>query len=330
MHDAESFQDDRTDAPDAMAAVWHARLREPSVTPEEREAFACWLAADPSHGDAFARTGRLWRHLEMPAAVVQRASEDRSPPELPSPQSRRRWGVGLAAALVAFGVFAAWSLGWGDMAIARLRADYVTAIGARSEIVLGDGSHVVLDSDSAIAVHLSPQERRVTLLRGRVRFDVRRTDGRPFRVATPSGIVTVAGTVFDVRLSGASALVSLERGRVEMRTGAQPAAAPTVLAPGQEARLGPTGISAPTRFDRTEQNAWLKDQIVFHDAPLSSVVAELDRYYPGRILIANNALASRKLSGAFSTRMPVRAMEAIGDIIPVKITVLSDFLIVVR
>lgn len=323
MHDADQFDDDD---PDAMAAVWLARLREPSASPDDREAFERWLAADPSRRIAYARAERLWRRLELPAATVQRKSADRKP----AVPRTRRLGVGLAAALVAVGIFGPWSLGWGDMVLARLQADYATTVGTRSDISLADGSRIVLDSDSAVAVQITAQERRVSLLRGRARFEVRRDAGRPFHVDTPSGTVTVTGTVFDVLLSGSAALVSLEEGRVEMRADGQPVGAPTVLTPGQEARFGPAGVSVPKRFDRTIQDAWLKDQIVFRDAPLSRVVAELDLYYPGRIVIADEAAASRKLSGAFSTRMPVRAMEAIGDIIPVEVTVLSDFLIIVR
>lgn len=327
MQNADQSDDGMADDADAMAAVWHARLREPTVSPQDRAAFEHWLDSDPSHGRAYARAERLWRRLALPAAIAHRSTEGRAQ----SASHPKTWiAAGLAAALAAFCVVGAWSLGLDDIALARLQADHATSVGTRSEIALGDGSRVVLDSDSAIAVDLSPRERHVTLLRGRARFEVRRDPGRPFRVETPSGSVTVTGTVFDVRLADDNALVSLETGRVEMRSNAEPAAAPTVLAPGQEASLGPSGVSAPRRFDRTAQNAWLKDLIVFRDAPLSSVVAELDRYYPGRIVIMSEAAAVRKLSGAFSTRTPVRAMEAIGDIVPVEVTVLSDFLIVVR
>lgn len=330
MHDAEPLLDETTDDPEEAAALWHARLREPDVTSAQCQAFERWRCVDPRHAEAYARTERLWRHLELPTAEVCRRQHAPAGAVAPVRRAKRRWAAGLAAAVTACAVFGAWGLGWGEMAVARLQADHATSVGTRSDIALEDGSHMVLDSDSAVAIDFSSEQRRVILLRGRARFEVRKDAGRPFRVNASTGTVTVTGTVFDVRLDGTSALVSLEEGRVEMRTGTDPTEVPTVLAPGQEARLDATGISAPRRFDRTARDAWLKDQIVFRDASLSSVVAELDRYYPGRIVIADDALAAKTLSGAFSTRTPGRALQAIGDIVPAKVSVLSDFLIVLH
>lgn len=330
MHDAEPLDQETPDDPDEAAALWFLRLREPDAPAEPSQAFERWRAADPRHAEAYARTERLWRHLEMPAVAICRRQDSQTEAARPARRRVGRWAAGLAAAVAVLAVVGAWSLGWTGMAVARLQADHATAVGARTAIALADGSHVVLDSDSAIAVAFSATERQVTLLRGRARFEVRRDTARPFRVETPTGTVTVTGTVFDVRLAETSALVSLEEGRVEMRAEADPAGTPTVLAPGQEARLDPDGVSRPRRFDRTVQRAWLKDQIVFSGAPLSSVVAELDRYYPGRIVIADSSLAAKTLSGAFSTRTPVRALEAIGDIVPARVSVLSDLLIVLH
>ena len=42
---------------------------------------------------------------------------------------------------------------------------------------------------------------------------------------------------------------------------------------------------------------WREGVLVFRDMPLSEAVAEINRYRPGRIMVLDDALAARRVSG---------------------------------
>ena len=94
---------------------------------------------------------------------------------------------------------------------------YVTAIGEQRTIQLDDGSRIILDTSSEVAVRLTGNRRSVTLTAGQAMFDVQGDPARPFVVAAGDTKVTAIGTRFDVRRSGAGARVILVDGRVDVR-----------------------------------------------------------------------------------------------------------------
>ena len=84
------------------------------------------------------------------------------------------------------------------------------------------------------------------------------------------------------------------------------------------------------RSDRTAVTAWLRGQFVFYDTPLSRVVAEINRYRPGRIVIAKDALRDLKVSGVFRTDDTGAALRAITDILPLRATHITGYLVVLH
>jgi transmembrane sensor len=76
--------------------------------------------------------------------------------------------------------------------------------------------------------------------------------------------------------------------------------------------------------------AWLRGQIVFFNTPLRAVIAELNRYRRGYIVIANGKLETLKISGVFATDDPNAALAAIAATLPVRIIRLTDYLVLLR
>ena len=61
--------------------------------------------------------------------------------------------------------------------------------------------------------------------------------------------------------------------------------------------------------------AWRRDRLIVDHAPLGEVVAALNRYRRGRIVITNPALAKREVSGVFDMRNPDAVLSTItGDL----------------
>jgi transmembrane sensor len=58
------------------------------------------------------------------------------------------------------------------------------------------------------------------------------------------------------------------------------------------------GIKSKARLDREE--AWTTGRVVFESSRLGSAIAEMNRYAPRRIELADAALADRLISGTFT------------------------------
>lgn len=333
---SDGAESERPDAlPDAMieaAAVWHARLREPEPNPAAKKSrqmrFEQWLAADARHPLAYAEARRLWNVLEAPAAGVlaeERISANAAPLK-PRPLPPAWQAAALAACLLLVCAGVLWRAGYLD----DLRSDYVTAVGERSRILLGDGSQIVLNTDSAMAVELTLDSRRIRFFRGEAWFDVASDPARPFTVDTPSGTVRVTGTRFNVRIEDGGVWVGLAEGRITLRPNDASDTGSVALAPGQRAQLSGSGVSRRAQFDMAAVTAWMHGQIVFYDAPLARVVDELNRYRSGRIVILDDELESLRVSGVFQTDDADAALAAIAATLPVHITRIGGYLVLLR
>jgi transmembrane sensor len=325
-----STASDRPNADDAafeQAVRWLTRLREEGEetggtgASEIQAAFQAWLDGAPENRRAFAEAERLWGRLELPVQRLSRGYGGTKP-------RRRRSGTYRAAALAAcltLLITGGWTLR-DDIAIG-LQSDYTTSVGTRSPIELTDGSRVTLNTDSAIAVDMNGADRHVRLLRGEAWFDVAADRQRPFVVDTAMGRVRVTGTQFNLRMTGGGTEVSLAEGQVKVIDNRGTI---LTLTPGHRTHLTATGVSAPETFDETAVTAWLRGQFVFYDAPLSHVVAEINRYRRGRIIVADSAVRNLKVSGVFRTDAPDAALSAITDTLPLRATRLTNYLVVLH
>lgn len=326
------------------AAIWHARLRDAdSDAPVDtnghddiRAAFRAWLHADPRHARAFDDMQMLWGMLEKPveklkaeqnSAMLQSLARQSIAQPIPAMPRLVSWRSALVAVLL---LAAGAGLVAREDVVTRWHADHIAGIGEIAPLTLADHSHVVLNTQGALAVRFTSAERRIRLLRGEAWFEVSPADPRPFLVETPGGIVRVTGTSFNLRIVDDDTVVSLVEGRVELRPADVTGRPPVLLAPGREAVLSANAVSPATPFDRMAVTAWQRGQFVFYNTTLSDVVATLNRYRPGHILILDAALNDLKVSGVFSTRDPGAALEAIGKTLPVRVSHLSDHLVLLR
>lgn len=351
--------------PEAMleeAAIWQGRLRDANSDTtgacRVRADFNRWLLADARHRQAFAEMEFLWGALEIPveqwmaeySAIKSSAvSKADSPPALTagmnesfSQAGRNRFSrvffsfsvTRLAAAaclLLALFATAGWQQGW----VTQWQSDHYTVVGEEMLIETDDGSRITLNTDSALTMDYNAGERSVRLLKGEAWFNVAATDKRPFVVSTDAGEVRVTGTRFNVRLTGHSAVVSLDEGRVELQVSHRQHSVqlhqnPIALEPGQQAVLADNTISAPVPFDRTAVSAWLRGQFVFYNTPLAEVVSTLNRYRYGRVVVASRELGALKVSGVFSTENPDAVLQVIADTLPIQQTRMTNYLVIIH
>ena len=67
----------------------------------------------------------------------------------------------------------------------------------------------------------------------------------------------------------------------------------------QRLRYSGSPMHALERVDTDVATAWRRGELVFRQEPLRNVIAEVNRYRPGRIVIASAALRERRINGTF-------------------------------
>lgn len=64
-------------------------------------------------------------------------------------------------------------------------------------------------------------------------------------------------------------------------------------------------------IDAQAQLAWRQGWLNYYKAPLVEVVQDLQRYYPGRILLLNDDLGARRISGSFPSQDPQAVLTSL-------------------
>ena len=297
-----------------MALGWLSRINQQPAA-ADGAAFKRWLLAHPAHRDAYAEAQALWHQSEGPAlrlAEEEQAQLQQYLQAMRSPSTRRRWrGAALAAAaclVLALGSLAGWQP---QFWLQDLRADYRSAAQVR-QVTLSDGSRLTLDAGSAVALDFAAGQRRVRLLRGAAFFEVTHT-GAPFLVEAAGGEVRVLGTQFEVRERGDSAEVTVRSGRVAVTPA--PGATARELVANQQLRYADGHAGEMQTVDSDSQLAWRQGWLNYYQVPLAQVVDDLQRYYPGHLLLLDDALAQRPVSGSFPVQEPLQALASLGKVL---------------
>jgi transmembrane sensor len=289
------------------AAMWLVLLDDDPGDVARRAEFEAWLDAAPLNRVAWQSVGRTAALLpdadELQGSVAASVAPSRSRP--PVVRWRARYLAGAAALAVSACVLAI----VGPTIALRLQADYHTGVAEVETLRLDDGSSVRMGPGSALRVAFSSGERRVQILAGEALFDVTADTTRPFRVVTRDAITTVLGTRFDVSLLEASTSVVVARGHVQVssRSGVQ-----TVdLRAGDSVRVGSDGATERGE-DRPDLFLLGPDHRVgVRNRPVAEVIERIRPWFVGRIVIADDEVGRRSVTGVFDAADPPRALDAL-------------------
>lgn len=320
---------------DNEAAVWTWRLDSGSLSAAERDDLDVWLREDGRHRRAFDELSRTWSALDR---LAERAQDDASIVPLVRSQrhrgvsgARRYWQTAAAAVLVLALGAALW--------IARRSGTQVmsTAVGQQRHVLLADGSELTLNTNTLVAIALTPTRRDIYLRRGEAHFDVVHDASRPFFVHAGDAIIRDVGTQFEVRLNSARNIdVLVDEGQVEVRgpraaagsAGAESEATGTAegwvraLSAGEQLRIaGPRlEVMAVTPRQVADDLAWREGAVVFQGEPLSQALAEVGRYTRTRIVLTGPKIASLPISGRFRTDDLPGFFQALQAALPVRVS----------
>ncbi|MBI6955013.1 MULTISPECIES: FecR family protein [Pseudomonas] len=308
-------------APDPVgeqAASWFARAQDAPHDKAVQSALQAWLTQHPRHRQEYERLAQLWRAADF---IPRQRLEALCQPEPVRQLPRRRL---LRQALAAGVAMVALGLGWTVWQYQQLNHQDMlgTGLGERRQVELPDGSRLELNSATQVQVMFSPGQRHVRLDAGEAMFIVAHDSGRPFVVSTAQGNVTVTGTRFDVRQDPNRTRVAVEQGSVKVQGAAESLA---LLTAGQGSHIDAQGkVAAPYAIDAKALTAWRQGKLVFDNAPLSDVVAEVSRYRARPLHVASGKAAALRLSSTFSTDDPDALLRALPSILPVRVKNLAD------
>ncbi|MGQ0588634.1 MAG: FecR family protein [Sphingosinicella sp.] len=277
------------------AADWLSRLGG-GADEAGHAAFRRWYDADPRHAEAYDRMAAIW----SAAGRLHAPRADMADEEQASRSSRRRAGFALAACLAGGIALISILLGsrWLPDPASDRAQSLATVVGEIREVVLPDGSRVVLDSGSHIETRFTASQRLLILRDGRARFFVAH-ESRPFVVRAASNEVTATGTVFDVSLIQDRLAVLLIEGSVEVRRlGGGGEAAVHRLAAGHKLVIAGQAPAVSQRATRGE-TLWPTHMLEFDETPLREAVALVNRYSRVQLALGDERIGNLRVSGAY-------------------------------
>jgi len=281
------------------------------ATEQDHAQFANWRRQTPQHEMAAREAEALWLGIGTAGKNMRRSEKRR--------HMTRRTVLGLGAFVIGGA-----ALHQTGLIGPRLYADYTTGIGEQRTITLTDGSAVTLNAGSALSVHMTETERRLTLYEGQALFTVAKDRTRPFIVEAQNGLTRALGTTFDIDIKPAQVVVTVLEGTVGVtpaRGQPQNTNDMVILQENSRVQYAETGLlSAPEYVDSDIETAWRRGKLIFDAKPLGDVVAELERYRSGTIIIANRQLHALQITGVFDLTQPEEILHAIETTLPVTVT----------
>ncbi|MGZ4955057.1 MAG: FecR family protein [Methylobacter sp.] len=306
---------------DEQAVAWFIRLRADNVSSEEKTSFLLWLNQADLHRETFNEISKLWGDTGLLQALGESAQKHHIAPKKKTSSVHFKLPLAIAACLVL-------TLLFGNEVAILMQGDYSTKVGERKTVYFDDGSTAMLNTDSSIAVNMDGSQRKVELLKGEVYFEVKPDPDRPFIVQAGHSTTRVLGTRFFVHEKSDSDEVKVMSGRVEVldrRTLKQP----VVLHDREIVSIDAEGLGETRLLNSVLATSWVNGFLVFENAPLESVISQIRRYRTGMVVYKDNSLRGLKINGRINLRESDDMLKVLGKNLSIKMTYLTDWLVII-
>ena len=247
---------------------------------------------------------KLWRSMRPPVAP-------RAQPALRVERRARRWAGALTSLVVIMLV----GLGLSQRSATTIWTSYATRGGEHRQLLLPDGSSVMLNANSVLklATTWQPGQPREVWLKGEAFFDVRHTAPAQLKAvaAAPANVkftvhagpldVAVLGTQFDVLNRPGKTKVMLKSGQVQLSHQQAGRTEQLLLKPGELAEFRPAtpqATLAKRAVNPTFYSAWTIGHLDFQNTPVAEIIPLLEDTYGLKITVRNPALLRQKLTGS--------------------------------
>ncbi len=278
------------------AIAWMLRLKPGVATTDDVAAFKQWCGQNPAHARAFRDMRGLWQAV----GPAGRNAFDPNALEHPAVSSgrgsmrlgRRAFIAGAAAASAAAyaAVYPPLDL-WPS--ISELRADFRTATGEQRQVALANDIVIQMNTQTSIGLRSAVGDlQRIELIAGE---SVVKAKAHLLEVLAGNGQAQASNAEFSIRRDGDDVSVTCLGG--EVRVACQSSS--VVLASQNRVVFSSAGLGPVSPVDAAIATSWRDGLLVFQDTPLVDVIAEINRYRRGRIVVLGDALGRRPVNGRF-------------------------------
>ena len=319
------------------ASVWVVRHQEGDMTPARLTEFRAWMSQSAQHREVFEELAKFYGGLDFVEGLQDYAETDALQAPLALDRRakhfyrlRRVFVVGMAASVAA--VFVGATYTQLTTPSNQFEESYATLVGEQKTVNLPDGSTIVLNTNSKMAIAFDRNERRIEMTRGEAFFEVAKDEVRPFSVETEKGVVTAVGTAFSVHLRGEKLDVVVTEGRValEAMSSIAPGADKNSATEFVQAREVSAGQSAvmdrgveeiavvqPAALEKAMD--WQDGELSFEGETLETVVADISRYTDLKIEIGDQDLREQRIVAHYRVGDIERMFEALTIVADVEI-----------
>lgn len=180
--------------------------------------------------------------------------------------------------------------------------EVATAYGEIQDVTLPDGSVVTLSANSSLAYdQWNEHIPREVWLTGEAFFEIKKTPQRQdprFIVRSNDTEVQVLGTSFDVNNRRGETTVVLTTGKVAFQKSGQDTTTRVIMQPGDLVTISPAlNTVKKKRVNPAVYSAWKEHKFIFDNTPLREVALMIQEYYGIPVLIKDEALKNKLLSG---------------------------------
>ncbi|WP_417510321.1 FecR domain-containing protein [Methylophaga sp.] len=305
-----------------QAASWFAHMQSNEVTDDDHQRFQAWLAEAKAHQYAWHYVEKVSQRFSVLHQDKQADNASNTLTQLQQKTQARRSVIRsiLLAAVVGGTGLMAWQYTPLPLMARAWRADYRTGIGEQKEVVLADGSHIWLNTETAINIGYNKQQRHIMLIQGEILINTAQDrHQRAFLVSSQHGVMQALGTRFNVYQSTQKTRLAVYEGRVAVNTKTQQ----HTLTAGKQVIFNDTD-ELQLSTANTQHSAWVKGVIVADQMTLGELINELSRYHYGYLGVSPE-VSALPVVGSFPTNDKERVLSMLTASLPVKIRSISPW-----
>ena len=276
------------------AAEWMQRRQIWDWSAEDQAELDRWLAVSPSHHVAYMRVMAAWNRTERLTALRGAPLAEKT--DAP----RRNWSLVLRSAAAIALVSALGMAGYRYLQV-RHETTWTTPVGGREILSLADGSKIELNTNTVLRV--SADQRSAWLDRGEAYFQIKHDSAHPFSVSVAGKRVVDIGTKFLVRHDSPELEVAVVEGSAKIEPAKRSDDTRTAVLTRGDVALATGNSLSVVKVPQAalmRELSWRQNLLIFNNARLADVAAELNRYNRQKLVIASD-VADLKIVASIPT-----------------------------
>lgn len=296
-----------------------------TITPEDMTTLNGWVSACAENAQLFERIREVWFSLSVANRNLVFDSRKGYKQFIKRVRNTERKSLchrlmpmvryAVAAVVAVLLVVGAYVSGRRDVEVHFAEITTEAPMGSTAEVVLPDGSLVVLNAGSRIVYSqgFGMDNRNVTL-QGEGYFEVERNESVPFVVSSEQMTVRVLGTKFNLcdYNENQEAAVTLVEGKVDVTNNHDQIH--VEITPDMRAVINKESHAMVVeKTSATDNTQWREGYLFFDEEPLADIARELERCYGVEISIQREELKEYKFYGKLPSRQ--LSIEEVLDIL---------------